>query len=173
VDFFDLVAARRSIRAFSETPVERQELERILAAAGCAPSAGGLQSYRIVIVEDLETKTALAAAAGHQEFVAQAPLVLVFCADAGRSEARYGSRGASLFGLQDATLAAGYAQLAASAEGLASCWVGAFDESAAATALNAPQGLRPIAIIPIGWPAEEPLRPNRRPVDELVRRGRW
>jgi len=173
MDFFDVVEARRSVRAFSDAPIGREKLERVLAAARLAPSAGDLQSYCIVVIEDRQTKTALAAAAWHQKFVAEAPVVLVFCADPGRSKARYGARGASLFCLQDATLAAAYAQLAASALGLASCWVGAFDETAAAAALNAPQGLNPVAIMPIGWGAEQPERRQRRALDELVRRGPW
>ena len=173
VDFFDLVQARRSVRAFSKTPVEHEKLERILAVARLAPSAGDLQSYRIVVIADPATKAALAAAASGQTFVAEAPVVLVFCADAKRSESRYGRRGASLFCVQDATIAACYAQLAAGAQGLASCWVGAFDETGVAAALGAPPELRPVAIMPIGRAAEEPERPHRRPIDELVRRGPW
>jgi len=173
MDFFGVVQARRSVRAFGKTPVEHEKLERLLAAARLAPSAGDLQSYRIIVIEDRDTKAALAAAALDQAFVAEAPVVLVFCADARRSESRYGRRGADLFCLQDATIAACYAQLAASAQGLASCWVGAFDETAAAAAVRAPPELRPVAILPIGWAAQEPQRPQRRPLDQLVRRGPW
>jgi nitroreductase len=173
VDFFDVIQARRSVRAFSETPVRREELERVVATARLAPSAGDLQSYRIVVIEDEVTKAALVAAALGQAFVGEAPVVLVFFADPKRSESRYARRGASLFCVQDATIAACYAQLAATAQGLASCWVGAFDETAAAAALRAPPELRPVAIMPIGWAAEEPDRPRRRPIDELVRRGPW
>jgi nitroreductase len=173
MEFFDVLEARRSVRAFGEGPVEPAKLERVLAAARLAPSAGDLQSYRIAVIEDRKTKAALAAAALGQDFVAEAPTVLVFCADAKRSESRYGRRGATLFCIQDATIAACYAQLAASAEGLASCWVGAFDESAVAAALNAPPELRPVAIMPIGRAAEEPERPPRRALGELVRRGAW
>jgi len=172
VDFFDVVEARRSVRAFSEDPVEREKLERILAVAGLAPSAGDLQSFQIVVIEDPDTKAALAAAAG-QAFVAEAPIVLIFCADAKRSESRYGRRGATLFCVQDATIAACYAQLAASAQGLASCWVGAFDETAVAAALAAPSALRPVALLPVGRAAEQPDRPHRRPIEALVRRGSW
>jgi nitroreductase len=167
------VETRQSIRAFGEGQVEAIKLERILAVSRLAPSAGDLQSYRIVVIEDRDTKAALAAAASDQDFIAKAPVVLVFCADAGRSETRYGRRGATLFCIQDTTIAACYAQLAASAQGLASCWVGAFDDGAVAAAIGAPPELRPVAIVPIGQAAEAPVRPDRRPLDELVRRGRW
>lgn len=172
VDFFEVVQARQSIRAFSRASVEGETLQQILALARLAPSAGDLQSYCIVVIEDEKTKAAIAAASG-QSFVAEAPVVLVFCADAKRSESRYGQRGAQLFCIQDATIAASYVQLAATAQGLASCWVGAFDERAAAAALRAPPELRMVTILPIGWAAERPERPQRRPLEELVRRGPW
>ena len=172
MDFFDVVQARRSVRSFKRTPVER-ELERIFGGCPACAVRG-----RSPIISDRGHR-----GPGHQggagrggfgpEFVAESPVVLVFCADARRNEGRYGRRGATLFCVQDATIAASYAQLAASAQGLASCWVGAFDETTAAAALRAPPGLRPVAILPIGWAAEEPQRPQRRPIDELVRRGRW
>jgi nitroreductase len=173
MEFFDVIEARRSVRPFRDTTVEPEKLERILGAARLAPSAGDLQSYRIVVIDDAATKAALAAAALGQDFVAAAPVVLVFCADAKRCESRYGHRGATLFCVQDATIAACYAQLAAAGQGLASCWVGAFDEAAVAAALGAPPELRPVAIMPIGRAAEQPERPHRRPLAELVRRGAW
>jgi nitroreductase len=81
--------------------------------------------------------------------------------------------GRSLFCIQDATIAACCAQLAATAQGLASCWVGYFDEAGVATALRAPAGFRPVAIMPIGYAAAAPDRTQRRKLDELVRYGVW
>jgi nitroreductase len=167
--FFDLIEARHSVRAYLDRPVDPQMLRRILAAADLAPSAGDLQAYRIVIVERQETKNALAAAALGQDFIASAPVVLVFVADSGRSRAKYGERGASLFCIQDATIAAAYAQLAATELGLACCWVGAFREQPVAQALAAPAGLRPVAMVPIGHAAEAPERPPRRSLESLCR----
>jgi nitroreductase len=168
MEFFEVIAARRSVRAFGRSPIDREKLERILATTGLAPSAGNLQAYRIVVIEDAKAKAALAAAAFGQDFLAEAPVVLVFCASPERSEGRYGRRGASLYCIQDATIAAAYAQLAAAAQGLAACWAGAFDEPEAAAVLKAPPGLRPVAIMPIGWAAEKPDRPGREPREELV-----
>jgi nitroreductase len=95
--------------------------------------------------------------------------VLCFLADERRSEAKYHERGARLFSIQDATIAAAYAQLAATAEGLASCWVGAFDEGRVAAILGAPARLRPVALMPIGYPAEKLKHRSRRPLTELVK----
>jgi nitroreductase len=169
MQFFQAIDHRHSIRAYGTAPVERSKIEAIISAARLAPSAGDLQAYLILIVESPETKARLSEAALGQGFIAEAPLVLVFLADTRRSETTYGLRGATLFCIQDATIAAAYAQLSAAAQGLGSCWVGAFDEERVATLLGVPAHLRPIALMPIGYPAETPARPERRPVSELVR----
>ena len=96
---------RLSIRAYRTAPVERSKIEAIINAARLAPSAGDLQAYLILIVESPETKERLSEAALGQDFIAKAPLVLVFLADTRRSEKTYGLRGATLFSVQDATIA--------------------------------------------------------------------
>lgn len=172
MEFFELIERRHSVRAFQDRAVDWETVLRIAAASGLAPSAGDLQAYQIVAVERRETKMALAAASG-QDFIATAPVVLVFFADPGRSRSKYGQRGATLFCIQDAAIAAAYAQLAATELGLASCWVGAFREQPAAEALAAPPDLRPVVIMPIGHPAEAPERPPRRPLTGLIRREKF
>jgi nitroreductase len=106
MEFFDLVHKRHSIRAYQATPVERGKIESILDLVRLAPSAGDLQGFEIVVVDDAETKRALADAALGQGFVATAPVVLAFCANSARSEGKYGKRGATLYCVQDATIAA-------------------------------------------------------------------
>lgn len=168
MDFFAVLQARRSIRAFRSTPVEKATLERIVEAACRAPSAGNLQAYTLVLVRDPQRKRALAKAAWEQGFIAQAPVVLVFLADAPRSQRRYGQRGATLYAVQDATVACAYAQMAATALGLGSCWVGAFDDEAVRSLVNAPPDLRPVALLPIGYAAESPLPTGRRALNDFV-----
>jgi nitroreductase len=168
-DFFETIRHRHSVRRYrSEQPVSREQLHAILEVACAAPSAGDLQSYRIAIATAPEQRLALQAAAGQQAFLAEAPACLVFCADAERAASRYGERGAMLYALQDATIAASYAQLAAVAAGLASAWVGDFDEAAVRAALNIPSELRPIALIAIGTAAEVPEETPRRPLDDML-----
>jgi nitroreductase len=169
----DVIEQRRSIRVFQVVPIEAEKINAILAASRLAPSAGDLQAYKIVVVKDEETKALLAKAALGQQFIAEAPVVLVFFADTGRSEAKYGNRGAARFSLQDATIAAAYAQLAATAEGLGSCWVGAFDDAQVAMSLGAPANLRPVALMPLGYAAEKPDRPSRRALSQLVQYERF
>lgn len=171
--FRELIAARRSVRSYKGLPVEPEKLQAILDAAIAAPSAGDLQSFEVVIVEEGAGKSALAKAASGQGFLASAPLLLVFCADVERGRSQYGDRGAQLFALQDATIAATYAQLAAAAEGLGSCWVGAFDDARVREVLAIPDRLRPIAILAVGYPAELPEPRTRRNLNDLLRRERY
>jgi nitroreductase len=170
MDFFEVVKERRSIRAFAGTPVQPEKLRAILETANCAPSAGNLQAYRIYAVTKSSKRKALARAAGDQDFVAQAPLVLVFCAHPARSAPKYGERGERLYALQDATIACTFAMLAATASGLASVWVGAFDDEAVRQAIGMPEGFVPVAILPIGYAAEKPAASPRRTLDDLVHR---
>lgn len=169
MDFFETVHARQSVRAYQAEPVEPKQLEAILSAANQSPSAGNVQGYEILVVRDAATIRALAKAALDQTFIAQAPIVLVFCADPARSGTKYGAAGEQLYCVQDATIATAYAQLAATALGLATCWIGAFKEADIAKLLGLRAGLRPIAMLPVGWPAESPPRTPRRSLSDLVR----
>ncbi len=168
MEFREVVARRCSVRAYSRAGVSDTVLDRILNEVVRAPSAGNLQGYSIVRVRSLRGRRALAEAAGGQEFLAEAPVVLVFLADPGRSAEKYGDRGGSLYAVQDATIAATYAVLAATDEGLASAWVGAFDESGVRTACGE-TSLRPVAMIAIGHGQETPAPTPRRAVSEMVR----
>jgi len=168
MEFEDVIKRRRSVRRYSSEPVDREVLDRILRVASRAPSAGNLQAYRIFVVESPVNRENLAAAAEGQEFVAQAPVDLVFCADPTRSAEKYGPRGASLYSVQDATIAAVFAMLAATDEGLSSVWVGSFDE-AAVRRVCGETPLRPVAIVPLGHGAENPTETPRRDVRELTR----
>ncbi len=103
--FYELIQKRRSVRVFRPLPVEEDKLAKILEAARLAPSAGNLQAYEIYAVAGEDTRKALARAAYGQDFIAAAPIVLVFCAHPARSEPRYGLRGRDLYAIQDATIA--------------------------------------------------------------------
>jgi nitroreductase len=170
MEFFEVIRGRHSVRAYQGRPVDEETLNTILGCANRAPSAGNLQAYEIVVVTDQKARQALAQAALDQEFIAQAPVVLVFLQHPRRSAIRYGERGTELYSLQDATIACAYAQLAATAAGLSSCWVGAFDEEPIRRLLKAPAGVRPVALLPIGYPAETPEPTRRRRLSDLARR---
>ncbi len=168
MDFFELVKTRCSMRVFAPTPLEDDKVQRILQSINLAPSAGNLQAYEVYLVTRPEDRAALMQAAWDQAFVAQAPLVLVFCTNAARSAVKYRQRGADLYCLQDATIACTYAMLAAAGLGLGSVWVGAFDEEAVWRAIGSPEGHRPVAVLPIGYPGRAP---RYRPRPDLGARG--
>ncbi|MEM3555879.1 MAG: nitroreductase family protein [Candidatus Micrarchaeia archaeon] len=168
MEFFEVLKNRHSVRKFKDMPVEEEKLQKILEAANSAPSAGDLQAYEIVVVRDKERKNKLVSAAYEQEFIAKAPVVLVFVAHPERSSRRYGRRGAELYCIQDATIATAYAQLAATALGLSCVWVGAFDEKEVAKVINAKENLKPVSMLPIGYADEQPRATPRRGVEELV-----
>ncbi len=151
--FFDLLEKRHCVRSFQGKAVEAEKLQRILNAVSTAPSAGNLKAYSVTVVKDAKEKRLLADAAFGQGFVADAPLVLVFSADAGKNSARYGKRG-ELFALQDATIACAFAHLAAVELGLGSVWCGAFEEKDVAKAIGLQKGFTPIALLPIGYAAK-------------------
>ncbi len=136
-----------------------------------APSAGNMQPWQFIIVKRPELKANLAEAAHGQKFVQDAPVVIVVLADPGRSAGRYGSRGSDLYCIQDTAAAVQNMLLAVVGFGLGACWVGAFDEQAAGRVLELPGHLRPVAMIPIGYPKERPMprRPRQeRPWEEVV-----
>ena len=170
MDFFDALKARRSIRAYAPTPVENEKLNQILEAVNRAPSAGNLQAFEVYIVTQTGQRKELAAAALGQNFIAQAPITLIFCTHADRSITKYAQRGEHLYCLQDATIACTYAMLAATALGLSTVWVGAFDEGKVSGIISAPQAHRPVAMLPVGYATEEPRVRPRRELDDLVHR---
>jgi nitroreductase len=167
-DFFKLIKDRHSVRSFQPKAVEEDKVRRILEAANAAPSAGDLQAYEMVLVKEAKNRKALSEAAWGQPYVAQAPLSLVFLAHPARSAGRYGGRGRNLYSLQDATIAAAYVQLAAVELGLASVWVGAFDDQAVRDVVGAGPELVPAAIIVIGYAAESPAATPRRSLSDIV-----
>jgi nitroreductase len=168
-DFFETVRHRHSIRKYrADVPVEQEKLHAILETACAAPSAGDLQSYHIVVITDAQKRRQLSELASGQEFIAEAPVIMLFCSEPQRAARKYGERGEQLYATQDATIATAYAQLAVVAAGLASTWVGFFDAAGIKQAFALAPGLEPVAALCIGYPAELPEETPRRPMSEMV-----
>lgn len=168
MEFFEVISRRRSVRAYSNRPIEEEKLKRIFDAANLAPSAGNLQAYQVYVFRKAEKKEALARAAFDQTFITEAPVCLVFCSDPSRSAEKYGDRGTELYSIQDATIAGTYAMLAAVDMGLATVWVGAFEEEEVRKVVGV-EGIRPVAMFAVGYPAEEPEPTPRRAIEEIFR----
>lgn len=168
MEVFKAIKKRRSIRRFDPNKeITEKQVEKLLEAARWAPSAGNLQSWFFAVVQDKRVKEKLAEAALGQDFIAEAPIIIVSCADLEKSSSRYGNRGTTLYAIQDATIATQNIWLTATEIGLGGVWVGAFDEDKVSQILDLPSHLRPIAILPIGYPAESPSPPPRRSLAEI------
>jgi len=170
MSIFDAFARRRSVRVFKKQKIAPDTMDKLLRAIQSAPSAGNLQAYQLYLAEKPAVIQALARAALNQTCVANAPAVLVFCADPRRSMTEYGERGRDLYCLQDATIAASFAHLAAVALELGSVMVGAFKESEVIEAIGAPYGQIPVLMLSIGYPDEHPAPTGRRNLDDFVAR---
>jgi len=168
MDVWAAIEQRRSIRSFTSADVSESVVERILEAGIRAPSAGNRQPWHFYVVRNRSVRLALQQAAYGQSFVGEAPVVIVVCVHPERSALRYGERGRELYCLQDTAAAVENMLLAVTALGLGACWVGAFSEDAAARALSLPGGLRPVALVPVGEPAQSPGGAPRRPVAEVT-----
>lgn len=163
---------RRSIRKFKNINIGEDILDILLNAAQMAPSAGNMQGRDYIVVTDHITKLQLAEAASGQTFIAYAPVIVVFVANMDRSSSRYRERG-ELYAIQDATASVMTFMLAAHDLGLGTCWIGAFNEDNVKKILKIPLRLRPVAIIPVGYPDEVPIIPQRMSLDKLLHKETW
>lgn len=164
-NIYNVMLNRRSQRKFETKEVENWKLDIIFAAADTAPTAGGFQGFDIYHIKNNDTKIKLVVAANNQPYV-NAPVVLVFCMNSTRVKMQFPSEILKKFSIQDATLAAAYAQLAAHSLGLSSIWIGMIDEKKVMEAIDT--DLIPSSILCIGYP-KKVLQPKpKRALSELI-----
>ncbi len=170
MDVYEAIATRKSVRSFQDRDIPEGTLSRLLEAARLAPSASNRQEWRFVVVRDSETRMKLAEAASGQGFVGEAPAVLVCCAE---TDGHVMSCGLPCFSI-DVAIAIDHITLCAAADGLGTCWIGAFDEGKVKKILGIPREVRVVELLPIGYPADpSPVPKNRLPLDEIVRYEKW
>ncbi len=165
MEFFDLIASRCSVRAYQARPVEKEKLDRILAAAVIAPTAANRQPFRMIVVPTRGREDELRRVYSRDWFV-QAPLVICACGVEAEAWRRRDGRG---YVDIDVTIAMDHLILAAHDLGLGTCWIGAFDPAAAREVLRLEPGLEPLLFTPLGYPAGPPRPKVRRPLTDLVR----
>jgi len=163
----DAIKNRRSIRDFRDQDIQETAVEALIEAIRWAPSAGNLQSRKFYFIFNKDVKKKLARAALDQTFISQAPLAVVACLDR-KIASRYGDRGVNLYSIQDVAAAVMNMMLTAHELGLGSVWVGAFNEFEVFDILDMPHNLRPIAIVPVGYPAKSPKPTPRFSKNEIV-----
>lgn len=160
MEVFGAVKERRSIRNFQKRDIPDEIIDKLIDSLIWAPSAGNLQARKFYFVRDAEIKRKLIAAALNQSFIAEAPLVIVGCTD-NRVSNRYGDRGVNLYSIQDVAVSIMGMMLVAHENGLGTVWVGAFKERDVYDILDMPDNLRPVAIVPVGYPTRIPSAPKR------------
>jgi nitroreductase len=172
MDLIESFEKRRSVRGYTDEPVPDEVVNEILRVANLAPSAGNLQARDFVVIKNEGTKRGLAAAAHNQMYIAEAPVVIVCCANLDRI-IEYGPRGRDLFCLQDVAASIENMLLYIAARGYGACWVGTFDERRVAESLGLPDHARPVAILPVGRPKKEANKSPRVGIEELVHSEKW
>jgi len=150
LNVLDAIARRRSVRAYSDEEVPDSAIEALIEASYAAPSAGDIHPHRIVVVSDGTKRAALASACFGEEFVAEAPVSLVFFVDLSVARIGYGDRGIRLYSLLDVGAAIENMMLAAVELGLGTCWIGAFDEQDVCDLLEAPPDWRAVSVVTLG-----------------------
>ena len=166
----EAIKGRRSIRKFKKQNVTEETVAQLIEAASYAPSAGNIQPWEFVIVRNPTVKKKLAQAALDQAHVEEASAVIVVCADEKSSSMGYGIRGRTLYCLQDTAAATQNILLTAHSLGIGTCWIGSFNEDEAKEALNVPEGVRPVAMIPLGYPDETLRHRGRKLLSQITHR---
>jgi len=168
MNLMQAIRARRSIRNFMDKSVEEEKLLAVLEAGRLAPSARNMQDWRFIVVRDSATRQRLAEAARDQKFVGMAPVVIAAC---GTSDMVM-TCGQPAYAI-DVAIAVDHMTLAAASLGLGTCWIGAFYEEKVKEILGVPQGIRVVALLLLGYPAEQPGPRPRKSLDEVLAWEHW
>ena len=167
--FKELIQKRYSVRSYKPDPVEDDKLNQILDAARLAPTAANRQPFQLIVIHTAGREEELRDIYDRDWFV-QAPVVICACATPEPSWVRSDGK---IYCEVDVAIAMDHLILAATDLGLGTCWIAAFDSSAASTILGLPEDVEPIAFTPLGYPDVEPKPKKRKPLDELVRYENW
>ncbi len=166
MDFYEIIKNRRSIRAYKKDPVEDDKLDRILNAARLAPTAANRQPLSLVVIKNDEIKHKFKKAYS-QEWFFTAPIIICACALPDKAWKR--NDGKEYVDV-DVAIAMDHLILAASAEGLGTCWIAAFKPEVVKDILSLPDNIEPLILTPLGYPVVIPEPTFRKPLEEIVRK---
>jgi nitroreductase len=169
MDIYQIIAKRRSVRAYQDKAIPEQVLQRLLNAARMAPSARNLQPWKFVVVKDPRLRADLAVAANGQGFVGEAPVVIVAV---GLEPDRMMGCGVPPYAV-DIAIAVDHITLAAAAEGLGTCWIGAYSQEEVRRILGIPDAHKVVVLLPVGYPADAPEEKQRKPLEAIVCENRF
>jgi nitroreductase len=171
MEFFETIRTRHSCRAYKSDPVPDDLLNKVLDAARIAPSGSNKQPWKFVVVKDAKTRKALVQACKGQEFIGEAPAVIIACGEV--FETNRGNWMGWHGMLLDIAIAMDHMQLAVHAVGLATCWIGAFDAEEVGKLLDIPAAIKIVGLLPIGYPARPLTDSPRKAIDEIVCYEKW
>ena len=170
MDVYEAISRRKSVRGFTKDEVPEEMVSRLLEAARQAPSASNRQEWRFIVVRDQAMRKQLAEAARGQKFVGEAPVVLACCAETDEHVMACGQLCYPI----DVAIAIDHITLCAAAEGLGTCWIGAFDEETVKKLLGIPSPIRVVGLLPLGYPTDSStVKKNRLSFDDIVKFERW
>jgi len=164
MDVFEAISQRRSIRTYKNKEIEEEKLRKVLEAARLAPSASNRQAWKFVPVRDPETRAKLAGATYGQQWVEEAPAIIVACATEGKGVMTCGQATHTV----DVSIACAMMMLEAWEQGLGTCWLGTFNEGEVKKVLAIPPHMRVVTMMPLGYPNEAPPQRPRKAFDEIV-----
>jgi nitroreductase len=171
MDIYETIRERTSVRAYRQDEIEESKIDRILEAARLAPSGKNGQPWTFIVVRNEETRKKLVPACKNQAFIGEAPVVIVAC---GHEERAYQKMGGYWNSTPvDIGIALEHLMLAAAAEGLGTCWIGAFIESDVRDILGIPEDVKVVALTPVGYPAAEKTHRPRKSLEEIIMNERW
>jgi nitroreductase len=173
VDFYEVIRTRRSVRSYRDDPIPEDVLNRVLEATRIAPSGSNRQPWKFILVTDELLRQKMVSACNNQKFVAEAPVIVVAC---GQTLAlnRGGYMG-EMSTLLDVAIAFTHLILAARAEGLGTCWIGAFNNDEIKRLLKIPDGFEVVAATPLGYPSDDVFKEsvNRKTLDKITSVGKF
>lgn len=172
-ELLKLIQTRRSIRKYKHIVPEWEKVTKVVEAGRFAPSSGNLQNWKFVLVTQEPLRKAITEASLEQYWMLEAPIFIVLCAFPEHAEKYYGVRGARLYTIQNCAAAATLMQIQAHSLGLATCWIGAFDEDTVKSILRIEEYVRPQIILTLGYAKEEPAQPVKYPLDGVIYYERW
>lgn len=172
----ECLKGRRSIRKFTEQPVAHELLEQIVETASYAPSWKHTQITRYVAIEgalkDRIADEATDAYPNNGNIIKGAPVLIAVTMITGRSgferDGSFSTDRGDRWQMFDTGIAAQTFSLAAHEAGLGSVILGIFDREKVTALLELPEDRELVALIPLGYPAEEPVAPRRKPVADLL-----
>ena len=170
MEFSRLIHERYSVRAYKPDPVEDEKLQQVLMAARMAPTAANFQPFQIIVVHTKGHEDELTRIYKRSWFV-QAPLVICVCGIPAQGWVRGSDK--KNYTDVDAAIVMDHLILAAANLGLGTCWIGAFNPTATREVLGLPEGVEPIVMTPLGYPADQPRPKERKPLSDLVHYEQW